>query len=275
MVDAVDDIILLADGVESYLADLRAVFRDIMPLYGLPSGAITFTAIGASETPTGRCGEVMFSYRVDRWWRAAVEGGVVLSGDYLSDAHQTDDRTYPFLHLMWQHVDAGLAREGIQLPPSESRYYGAEVETIIGAYVNARHAMRVQAQPDIVEVLIVAYTRLRRESARLSDFGALGAVLTAADEQAITLLLSFLDPAQTATYNAGKYFDCKGNVTGNTYRISWGNQINIKVLTGSKRNKKACVITAEMLPVADQMLAQLFLITTDEQSFLDTANYWD
>lgn len=107
-----------------------------------------------------------------------------------------------------------------------------------------------------------------------SGFGDVGT--PEAQERGLQLLKENLTPKQREQYETHKHFDVKGNVSGKTYRIKHGRQMNIKELDkNGKRVRGLCFLPNSShgaLVAGDCMLAQKIALETDETATLKIAN---
>jgi hypothetical protein len=94
-----------------------------------------------------------------------------------------------------------------------------------------------------------------------------------ADHKAKRLLVECLSPEQRDTLEKHNYFDVK-LPSGATYRIHKGWSHNVKRVKpdGTVDRGTFCAHPADMVPHYDNMLAQKFMLETDEQAFLRVAN---
>jgi hypothetical protein len=93
-----------------------------------------------------------------------------------------------------------------------------------------------------------------------------------AQQNARTLLLSCLTPAQQEEYRASQSFTVKVQ-SGNRYRIESRKNYNVVGLSRNGRHQaEYCAGPVEDVPIEDQMLAQKLLLETDEAGFLAVAN---
>jgi hypothetical protein len=94
-----------------------------------------------------------------------------------------------------------------------------------------------------------------------------------ADAKAKRLLIECLSPEQRASLEAHNYFDVK-LPSGAVYRINKGWAHNVKRLKrdGTAEHGTFCAHPSDTVPHYDNMLAQKFMLETDEAAFLRIAN---
>ncbi len=95
-----------------------------------------------------------------------------------------------------------------------------------------------------------------------------------AEARAEAFLLTHLDDAQRATYEAARYFDVLSDDGARTYRLYKGVSGNVKLLeveTG-RAQRSYCAHPREDLPVADVVLAQKLMLEYAEDEFLRIAH---
>lgn len=94
-----------------------------------------------------------------------------------------------------------------------------------------------------------------------------------ANAKAVTLLESILTPAQLLQWHTEQRITVTGNVTGRTYILHNFPVANIacKDTTG-KHICTYCIVPTMHLPLADQLTAQVLMLTANENYFLHTAN---
>lgn len=94
-----------------------------------------------------------------------------------------------------------------------------------------------------------------------------------ASGRARVLLLSLLDDVQAAEYEAHGQFHVIGSVSGNRYLIMRGRAQNVfRLNDAGERVVELCGHVGECVPDEDNILAQKFMIETDEAEFLRVAN---
>ena len=78
-----------------------------------------------------------------------------------------------------------------------------------------------------------------------------------ANARSMELMVRNLSPQQRDQYERFGHFDVIGCVSGRTYRINYGTQLNIEELgRHGQRVRLLCFSPGGLLPVADVMLAQ-------------------
>lgn len=87
------------------------------------------------------------------------------------------------------------------------------------------------------------------------------------------LLLSALTDEQQEQYRRSKYFEVTSKTSRRRYRISYGWAGNVFVFDEKGRNvEKLCIHPSVQVPVPDHLLAQKFMLESDEEGFRRTAN---
>jgi hypothetical protein len=90
---------------------------------------------------------------------------------------------------------------------------------------------------------------------------------------ALELLMGCLDDDQRQEFETTKSFQVRGGRTGRTYRINHGRHGNIGVVDDNGHTlMNVCCHPKEVVPDGDTVLAQKFMIESDEDAFLATAN---
>jgi hypothetical protein len=118
----------------------------------------------------------------------------------------------------------------------------------------------------LVAGLCVLIRDLARQSRRVSA--------SAGDVQARAemLLLTCLSPVQRSEYKRWRFFHATGSATGRTYRVLRQPSGSVQAIDGLGRPSDAyCTVLPESAPIEDQMLAQKFMLETDEPGFLELA----
>ena len=86
------------------------------------------------------------------------------------------------------------------------------------------------------------------------------------------LLLTCLSPVQHSEYKRWRFFHATGSATGRTYRVLRRRAGSVQAIDGLGRPSDAyCTVLPESVPIEDQMLAQKFMLETDEPGFLELA----
>ena len=86
------------------------------------------------------------------------------------------------------------------------------------------------------------------------------------------LLLTCLSPVQRSEYKRWRFFHVTGSATGRTYRVLRQPSGSVQAIDGLGRPSDAyCTVLPESAPIEDQMLAQKFMLETDEPGFLELA----
>lgn len=105
----------------------------------------------------------------------------------------------------------------------------------------------------------------------LWDFDEVGS--KTANEKGIILLKENLTPAQRAEYEQHRYFHVKGGMSGKTYRIKHGRQMNVVELNWRGKPKCGwCFLPGGGLCAGDVMLAQKTALEVAENEALRVAN---
>jgi hypothetical protein len=77
---------------------------------------------------------------------------------------------------------------------------------------------------------------------------------------------------QRSEYKRWQFFHATGSVTGRTYRVLRRRAGSVQAIDGLGRPSDAfCTVLPESAPIEDQMLAQKFMLETDEPGFLELA----
>jgi hypothetical protein len=97
----------------------------------------------------------------------------------------------------------------------------------------------------------------------------------AAEARAEELLVAHLKPAQKKSYREGRYFEVLTGDRRRTrrYRVKHGWAGNVEELDEQGRPvARYCIHPRDTVPIPDNLLAQKFLLETNEQEFLRIAN---
>ena len=122
----------------------------------------------------------------------------------------------------------------------------------------------------LAAVLVAGLCVLIRDLARQ----ARRASASAGDVQARAemLLLTCLSPVQRSEYERWQFFHATGSATGRTYRVLRRRAGSVQAIDGLGRPSDAfCTVLPESAPIEDQMLAQKFMLESDEPGFLELA----
>lgn len=131
-----------------------------------------------------------------------------------------------------------------------------------------------QAQPQgYVEVVDCPAERARQQAEMVARAKATAEAAAAADAKAKKLLLECVSPEQRATIEQHGYFDVT-LPNGNVYRIKkgWSHNVQRVLPNGQVARGTLCAHPVDSVPNYDNMLAQKFMLETDEQAFLRIAN---
>lgn len=85
------------------------------------------------------------------------------------------------------------------------------------------------------------------------------------------LLRQYTTPSQQRSLKIRKWFSITGS-DGRTYRIKEGTSHNVYWVRNNIELVRYCVVVAEQVPLADQMLAQKLILESDAETFKRLAN---
>ena len=93
------------------------------------------------------------------------------------------------------------------------------------------------------------------------------------EARGLRLLRSWLSPEQRDQFDAFRYFDVVGSVTGTKYRIHFGVSANVQEIGKDGVPKRGwCFVPVAPLVPADVMLAQKVALETNECAAIAVAN---
>lgn len=95
---------------------------------------------------------------------------------------------------------------------------------------------------------------------------------TPANIKAIALLESVLDAAQLQEWQAKRSITVVGQLSHNHYTLRYTKTMNVTCYTPDGTYVgKYCIVPIDPIPLADQLLAQMLMLTANEAYFLATA----
>lgn len=194
-------------------------------------------------------------------------------GIYYDTGTGTSATTYPYQNI-WGYWNAN---QNGTLTPTSSGYNvqqngvvwvnwneGYQNQYVFGSAPNPEPLTAEAIEAQRLAIIQAA----RGEQLRINEMKK---AMEAAARRAEQLLFMFLTPDQKAMYLKHGYFDTDVNDT--TYRIHKGRARNIRKMKDGKAIDQLCVHPIPYLPDADNVLAQLLALRTDQAQTEHLANH--
>lgn len=93
------------------------------------------------------------------------------------------------------------------------------------------------------------------------------------EAKARAILMDHLDDTQLAEFESSGEFHVVG-ADGHTYLITGEEQHNVFRIEDGRKTFEYCVVTKNVVPICDQMLAQMLLLMTNPAMFHEVTNTW-
>lgn len=94
------------------------------------------------------------------------------------------------------------------------------------------------------------------------------------EAKARAILMAHLDETQVSEFESSGSFHVLG-ADGYTYLITSREQHNVFRIEEGRRTFEYCIVTRDFVPLQDQMLTQMLLLTTHPAMFHQIANTWE